>query len=106
MAFETVGSSSKALEFFKDWTNYLLVTTVASLGWIATTEKIAFSTPYVRGFCIIAFAFSIVFGIFTLALIPIVQEAWQSRGEKGQANRSIYDMDAEFWLVSNWSCRL
>ena len=30
----------KALEFFKDWTNYLLVTTVAAVGWLGVKEGI------------------------------------------------------------------
>ena len=29
----------KALEFFKDWSNYLLVTTVAALGWVASATN-------------------------------------------------------------------
>ena len=32
-----------ALGFFKDWTNYLLVTTVAALGWIATKPVLLFT---------------------------------------------------------------
>ena len=29
-----------SLGFFKDWTNYFLVTTVAALGWIATKRHL------------------------------------------------------------------
>jgi hypothetical protein len=64
----------KALGFFKDFTNYLLVTTVAALGWI-TTSKALFLDPRFIPFCIFSFAGSIIFGIFTLALIPLVAEA-------------------------------
>jgi hypothetical protein len=32
----------KALEYLKDWSNYLLVTTVAALGWVATVEQLGF----------------------------------------------------------------
>ena len=30
---EVLDGAHKALEHFKDWSNYLLVTTVAALGW-------------------------------------------------------------------------
>ena len=33
----------KALDSFKDWTNYLLITTVAALGWVGTERTKAFS---------------------------------------------------------------
>jgi hypothetical protein len=64
---------TKALEFFKDWSNYLLVTTVAALGWVASGTTI-FTSHSVKPWCVWLFALSVVFGIFTLALIPLVQE--------------------------------
>jgi hypothetical protein len=33
-----LGQKLKALDAFKDWTNYLLVTTVAALGWAARKD--------------------------------------------------------------------
>lgn len=60
---------TKALDMFKDWSNYLLVTTVAALGWVVSKDA-AIHAP-VAVFC---FAASAVFGILTLALIPLVAE--------------------------------
>src|SRR5690348_13475690 len=64
---------SKALEFFKDWSNYLLVTTVAALGWVASKDTL-FWSPRARAICLFLLAGSAIFGIFTLALIPIIAE--------------------------------
>ncbi len=82
---------SKALEFFKDWSNYLLVTTVASLGWVAKEDP-SFCSPWVKTLCIWSFALSAIFAIFTLALIPLV-------AEQRQLNESIYDVHAQFNLI-------
>jgi nitrate reductase gamma subunit len=91
---------TKALEFFKDWTNYLLVTTVVAVGWIATTKDAElFSNKYMRAVCILSLAASIVFAIFTLALIPLVQER---RG----AGESNYQVNVDYWLFGVWHCRL
>jgi len=95
----TSDPKTKALEFFKDWTNYLLVTTVAALGWVATSQSLDFSSNRARFICIVSFAASIVFGIFTLALIPIIQE------ERG-ANQSNYDVAATHSLFGHRRCRL
>ena len=83
-------AKTKALEFFKDWSNYLLVTTVAALGWIAGKDSIAFSGAGVRAVCIVALALSIVFGILTLALIPLVQE------QRKPEHESNYDVPVTF----------
>ena len=88
----------KPLEFFKDWTNYLLVTTVAALGWVATKES-AFCSPSVRFLCVWSFALSVVFAIFTLALIPLVEEQRLTNG-------SIYDVRAKFSLGGDRELRL
>ena len=79
-----------ALEFFKDWSNYLLVTTVAALGWAATANVLV-NSPTLRRWCIWSFALSIVFAIFTLALIPLVAE----QRAQGQ---SIYDVMVTSYL--------
>jgi hypothetical protein len=83
---------TKALEFFKDWSNYLLVTTVAALGWVASGTT-TFTSHSVKPWCVWLFALSVVFGIFTLALIPLVQE---QRGRE-KTHVSNYDVDAQFW---------
>ncbi len=82
-----------SLGFFKDWTNYLLVTTVAALGWVAKGDSIVKGTElqWTIGFL----CASVVFAIFTLALIPIV-------GERLEDKISIYSVEAPFnllWLL-------
>jgi len=81
---------TKALEFFKDWSNYLLVTTVAALGWVASSTT-TFTSHSLKPWCIWLFALSVVFGMFTLALIPLVQE------QRSKTHTSNYDVDTEFW---------
>jgi hypothetical protein len=80
----------KSLEYFKDWSNYLLVTTVAAMGWVSASGLVLdpkFIQPVL--WCL---ALSIVFGIFTLALIPIVGETLTDDTE------SIYDVRGSFRL--------
>jgi hypothetical protein len=81
----------KALDCFKDWSNYLLVTTVAALGWVAAKDS-----PSDFGFVVWCFAVSAVFGIFTLALIPIVAE------EVHADTKSVYDVPARFKPFWMW----
>jgi hypothetical protein len=90
-----VDQQLKALEFFKDWTNYLLITTVAALGWVST-QQAAFSTASLRHFCIWCLAVSIVFAIFTLALIPLVAE--QVRTE----TKSIHSVKVKYYPIWVW----
>src|SRR5713101_5818541 len=60
----------RALESFKDWSNYLLVTTVAALGWLSNEARSDWLIWLATG----CFAVSTVFAIFTLALIPEIAE--------------------------------
>jgi len=94
-------AKTTALAFFKDWSNYLLLTTVAALGWVASGD-IAFSSAWVRAVCIFSFALSIAFGILTLALIPLVQE------QRKLGHQSNYDVVVEYQLTPGWHglCRL
>ena len=87
-AMDPLSQHMKALEFFKDWSNYLLVTTVAALGWLAATP----ATVTTRRLCVWLFALSAVFAIFTLALIPIV-------GEEVTKDKSFYDVRGNFYFV-------
>lgn len=82
---------NEALAHFKDWSNYLLVTTVAALGWVATKDAPLFWQPWMKIACIWSFALSAVCGIFTLALIPLVAE---QQGE----TESFYKVKAKFKL--------
>lgn len=93
--------STKALEFFKDWSNYLLVTTVAALGWVSGTAesgKTAWVHDVYKPLCIWALALSIIFGIFTLALIPLVQE------QRGPTEHN-HEVKAKFWLTKIFAAK-
>jgi hypothetical protein len=73
--------ATAALTAFKDWSNYLLVTTVAAGGWVSTQEQRdpAWTQPASLGLLTV----SIIFGIFVLALVPLV-------AEQRNAGHSIY----------------
>jgi hypothetical protein len=86
-----------ALGYFKDWSNYLLITTVAALGWIAT--KPVLLSPAALRWTIACFCLSITFAIFTLALIPIVAEGVTTA-------RSFYQTPARFQLLWLWGPEL
>jgi hypothetical protein len=76
-----------SLGFFKDWSNYLLVTTVAALGWVAKGD--AAIEGLALQWTIGLLCASTVFAIFTLALIPIV-------GENLVDKNSFYSVEAPF----------
>ena len=80
----------KALEAFKDWSNYLLVTTVAALGWVSTKEAPELCPEWIRTWCIVSLALSVFFSILTLALIPHVAELIDGK-------LSIYDVFWDGW---------
>ena len=86
----------QALTHFKDWSNYLLVTTVASLGW-ASTRKAALP-DWAFKWSVKLLAASVVFAIFTLAFVPLVAE----NIEQGQ---SIYRVKPEFSPVIMFSVK-
>src|SRR5262249_50901266 len=78
-----------ALGFFKDWSNFMLVTTVAALGWTAKVE----TNGGCRGLqltSVVFFALSIAFAVFTLALVPLVAE------EIAGGAKSMYAVEANF----------
>src|SRR5262249_28841352 len=79
----------KSLDSFKDFSNYLLVTTVAALGWVASDSRVV-ENPRIEVWC---FALSTVCGIFTLAVIPIVAERI---GRITDETASFYDVRAPF----------
>lgn len=89
---------SQSLAAFKDWSNFLLVSTVAALGF-ATKTEVLFWCPCIRFLCIWSLALSIVLAIFTLALVPLVAE------QRGNAC-SIYGVDAKFVLLGDRKLRL
>ena len=81
MDAELLKQQLTALGYFKDWTNALLVATTAALGW--ATTQVHFRNTAWRVGTLSALTLSIVFGIVTLALIPII--AGQLRTEKASS---------------------
>jgi hypothetical protein len=86
----------KALDGFKDWSNYLLVTTVAALGWTTAKDGAGFSSIWIKGVCIALFALSVLFAILTLALIPHIAE------ELSAQDCSIYRVRWRGWFGSRF----
>jgi len=88
-----MANSMTALGYFKDWTNVMLVTTTAAMGWVAKTAE----TSMLSTASVVFLALSIACAVFTLALIPLVAE--QITG-----SQSIYDVKARFNLfwVGSW----
>jgi hypothetical protein len=92
--------ATAALQAFKDWSNYLLVTTTAALGWVASDKGNNEGAPTKKPKALLASAWflclSIIFGIFTLALIPLVLEKIP---KITGTITSIYRIEAEFRLL-------
>jgi hypothetical protein len=88
---------TNALEFVKDTGIYTLLATIALLAWVAS--GVEFSNDALRLTAMASLTLSVLFGITTLALIPLVQEARRP----GQSN---FDVDARFDLMGPRTCRL
>ena len=80
-----------ALQSFKDWSNYLLVTTVALAGWIAS-DKVRFHSDQWEALALWCLGVSIVFGILALALVPLIAQ------QMTEEHTSIYDVPVSFHL--------
>src|SRR5437868_412588 len=85
-----VDQKLKALDQFKDWSNYLLVTTVAALGWVSV--DVVSTWPVLKAFILASLAVSVVFAMLTLALIPLIAH------DLTDDNRSIYFTPGRFRL--------
>lgn len=94
---QAVDAQTKALEFFKDVSLYLLIVTMLLLAWIAS--GVEFSSDVLRLCSMFSLLLSIVFGVCTLALIPLVQETRRP----GQSN---FDVWAKFRLFGDNSFSL
>ena len=86
-----------ALQAFKDWSNYLLVTTVAAVGWVASSN-VEFSSDKWRAATLWLLGVSVIFGIFTLSLIPLVRQQVTDKHE------SIYQVEAHFSIFGLRLC--
>jgi hypothetical protein len=78
---------TKALEFVSNANGYVLLATIALLAWVAS--GVEFSTEALHLAAMACLTLSFVFGVATLALIPLVQEARRP----GQSN---FDVAVQF----------
>ena len=90
-------AQTKALEFVSNASSYTLLATIALLAWVAS--GVEFSNDSLRLASMACLTMSVVFGVGTLALIPLVQEARRP----GQSN---FDVEARFLLFGRRGSRL
>jgi hypothetical protein len=88
---------AKALEFVNSASSYVLLATIALLGWVAS--GVEFSNDGLRVASMACLTLSVVSGVATLALIPLVQEARRP----GQSN---FEVEARFMLFGLRGARL
>jgi 4-hydroxybenzoate polyprenyltransferase len=88
---------TKALEFVAQGCIFTLIVTIALLAWVAS--GVDFSNEIPRVGAMLWLTVSVVYGVASLALIPLVQEA----RKPGQSN---FDVDARYWLFGRRSLRL
>jgi uncharacterized membrane protein len=88
---------TKALEFVNQASSFVLIATIALLAWVAS--GVEFSSDGLRFGAMGCLTLSIVFGVGTLTLIPLVQEARRP----GQSN---FDVTPAFALLGRRSARL
>ena len=90
-------AQAKALEFVNSASSYVLLATIALLAWVAS--GVEFSNDALRVASMACLALSVIFGVATLALIPLVQEARRP----GQPN---FEVEARFMLFGQRGARL
>lgn len=90
-------AQTKALELLSSANNAVLLATIALLAWVAS--GVEFSVEGLRLAAMACLMISVVFGVATLALIPLVQEARRP----GQSN---FDVEVRFTLFGQRSSRL
>jgi hypothetical protein len=88
---------TKALEFVNSASTYVLLATLALTAWVAS--GVEFSSEGLRVSAMACLTLSAVFGVATLALVPLVQETRRP----GQSN---FDVEARFMLFGRRSSRL
>jgi hypothetical protein len=88
---------TSALEFVSRANTYLLLATLVLLAWVAS--GVEFSAESLRIGAMACLTLSIIFGVGTLALIPLVQEARRP----GQSN---FEVEVRYALLGQRSSRL
>jgi uncharacterized membrane protein len=92
-----IDPQTKALEFVNQASSFVLIATIALLAWVAS--GVEFSSDALRFGAMGCLTLSVVFGVGTLTLIPLVQEARRP----GQSN---FDVTPAFALLGRRSARL
>jgi hypothetical protein len=90
-------AQTKALEFVNGASTYVLLATIALLAWVAS--GVEFANDGFRVAAMACLTLSAVFGVATLSLIPLVQEARRP----GQSN---FDVETHFLLFGSRGARL
>jgi hypothetical protein len=90
-------AQTKALEFVNFASTYVLIATMALLAWVAS--GVEFSNDVLRVPALVCLTLSAGFGVATLALIPLIQEARRP----GQSN---FDVEGRFLLFGRRGMRL
>ena len=78
----------KAVEYFKDSNNFLLMLSVVALAWVV--EHPGGLHESLQNAVVLCMGLSVVFGLFTMGLLPLVAETLSGTTE------SIYDVRGEF----------
>ncbi|MEV5719353.1 hypothetical protein AB0L41_36170 [Amycolatopsis mediterranei] len=82
-----------ALEAFERWSNYLLVATVAAIGWVAS-KNVVFRYAVMQSLTLWLLGVSIIFGVLTLALVPLIAQAM--RDKDSTSKPSVYSIQVSF----------
>ncbi len=90
-------TQTKALEFVSTASSYALLATIALLAWVSS--GVDFANEGLRLTSMTCLTLSVVFGVGTLMLIPLVQELRRP----GQSN---FDVEARFSLFGRRTARL
>ena len=88
---------TKALEFVASASTYVLIATVALLAWVAS--GVEFTSEGLRVSSMACLTLSVIFGVATLSLVPLIQEARRP----GQSN---FDTEARFLMFGRRGTRL
>ena len=78
----------KAVEYFNNSNNYLIVISVIALGWVV--EHPGGAHESLKDAVVLCLGLSTVFGLFTMGLLPLVAETLTGTTE------SIYDVKGQF----------
>jgi hypothetical protein len=90
-------AATTALEFINRAASFSLIATIALLAWVASAVE--FSIDGLRLASVACLTLSVVFGVATLMLIPLVQEA----RKPGQSN---FEVEARYRLFGRRNVRL